>query len=333
LSKDAVLQALADAGNAHIQWAIGSVLRERLDKEDWQECVLLQQLASANLALQSWNELFLRTRASLENEDELRTKASSLLKPAAKAFDSCLEDLIGEMLAVLYLAEAGHEAIHFVPECDAVTADIESIHCGARYFTEAKNLREPRSLTFVAFRRWIYNLSAQPERFKFRAEFIDLEDPFEDLTSAQEKDVIALVDDLPNKACPSVFYLSLTGGRRVRVRLSSGTSVMLRHGPGPFLVDQHTQEAQRSLVVKLIDPARKALTQLYATNVPDDSYRLLFVRWKVPDDLLAIGEAENVRNVVQKQTESYFRAFFPRFSLAILHTGEDVRDTPKAVWE
>jgi hypothetical protein len=44
-----------------------------------------------------------------------------------------------------------------------------------------------------------------------------------------------------------------------------------------------------------MDSARKALSQLYRTEIPEEARRLLFVRWKLPEDIAAIGEAENVR--------------------------------------
>jgi hypothetical protein len=64
---------------------------------------------------------------------------------------------------------------------------------------------------------------------------------------------------------------------------------MVRQGPGPFLVRPIVEEAQRSLVVKLMDPARKALSQLYRSEVPAESRRLLLVRWKLPEEIAANG--------------------------------------------
>jgi hypothetical protein len=32
---------------------------------------------------------------------------------------------------------------------------------------------------------------------------------------------------------------------------------MLRHGPGPFLVNEVVEECQRAVVMKLLEPARK----------------------------------------------------------------------------
>jgi hypothetical protein len=111
-----------------------------------------------------------------------------------------------------------------------------------------------------------------------------------------------------------------------------GDAVMLRHGPGPFLVAGVTEECERAMVVKLLDPARKALAQLYAPAVPTNYRRLLFIRWKPPDEIIAIGEAEGVRTSVRDSLQAFIRQFFPNFALAILHTYEDVENTPVATW-
>jgi hypothetical protein len=332
LSKETVEHALASPENAQIEWALGDLLHQRLNREDWHRCILLQQLATANPNLKNWNELIARTRGALDCEEDLRMKASALLRPAHKSFDDSLDDFIAEMLAVLYLAEAGHKQIHFLQDHAAVTVDIQSKYQGVTHFTEAKNLREPRTLSFVAFRRWHHNQVAKPKEFCFQVEFFDLEDPLADLTSEQESAVVSLVDELPNRSRPSTFNFTLPGDRLIRVRVSEGPGVMVRHGSGPFLVAPVVEEAQRSLLVKLLEPARKALVQLYAAGVPDSSRRLLFVRWKLPEEIAPIGEADNIRAFVRGQTETYFRAFFRNFALVIMHTNEDPKDAPKANW-
>jgi hypothetical protein len=81
-----------------------------------------------------------------------------------------------------------------------------------------------------------------------------------------------------------------------------------------------------------MDSARKALSQLYRTEVPEDARRLLFVRWKLPEEIAAIGEAENVRVPVHEQAQTLFQSFFSNFALVIAHTQEDPRDAPKARW-
>jgi len=50
---------------------------------------------------------------------------------------------------------------------------------------------------------------------------------------------------------------------------------MPRHGPGRFLVNEVVEECQRAVVTKLLEPTRKALTQLYSTAVPTDYRRSL----------------------------------------------------------
>jgi hypothetical protein len=70
---------------------------------------------------------------------------------------------------------------------------------------------------------------------------------------------------------------------------------MLQYGPGPFLVQPIVDACQCATLIKLLEPMRKALAQLYSTAVPDDYRRLLFVRWKPPDEIPPIGGTDNVR--------------------------------------
>lgn len=333
MKKEDVLEALEQDRNEAINWAIGPLLRQRLEQEGWEGIIILQHLGSERDRLKAWNDLFERARRALSNPDDLVMKASLLLANVKNAkFDDALDDLIAELLAVLYLAAMGHQSIRFLPEGDDITVDLESKFEGLSYYTEVKNLREPRSLSVVAFKRWARNRIISPDKFAFRADLLDLDDPFNDLTPEQESAVNSLVDELPNLKVPSNFVRMLPGERRVRVRLVEGAPVMLRHGSGPFLVGPVVERAQRGLVLKLMDPARKALSQLFRQEVPEDSKRLLVLRWKLPEEIAAIGESENVRSVVHQQTESFLRAFFPNFALAILHTGEDPADAPKATW-
>lgn len=328
-----VLRAFDQPENEAIAWAIGPLLRQKLDQEGWEAIIILQHLALASPRLQAWNGLFDRARKALASPDDLPTKAALLLANVKTAkFDETLDDLIAELLGVLYLAAQGHESIRFLPDGGDITVDLESKFEGITYYTEIKNLREPRSLSFVAFKRWQRNCAAQPDQFAFRADFVDLDDPFEDLTPEQETAVNALVDGLPGEAIPSNVTRTLPGGRRVRIRLSEGTPVMTRKGPGPFRVGPVVEEVQRGLALKLLEPARKAISQLYRPEVPSESRRLLFIRWKVPEEIAAIGESENVRTAVQEQTQSFLRSFFPNFALAIVHNLEDPDKAPKATW-
>jgi hypothetical protein len=171
-------------------------------------------------------------------------KAALLLANVKTAkFDNALDDLIAELLGVLYLSAQGHHSIRLVPEGGDITVDLESQFEGITYYTEIKNLREPRSLSFVAFKRWQRNRTARPDKFAFRAGFIDLNDPFENLTPEQEIAVNALVDGLPDCQVPSSITRMLPGGRRIRIRLAEGTPVMIRQGPGPFLVGPVVEDA------------------------------------------------------------------------------------------
>jgi hypothetical protein len=332
MGKESIVEALDRPENAAIQSTIGPVLRQLLDKPGWEEIIILQHL-DQGVRLEGWNGLFSRARKALAHPDDLATKGARLLGTVSISnFNDALDDFVAEMLAVIYLAESGHSAIRYVPDGDPVTVDLESQCEGVRCFTEVKNLREPRSLSFVAFRRWHVNRTARPEKFAFRADFVDMEDPLKDLTADQESAVNALVDDLPRRKVPSEFDHMLPGDRRIRIRLSEGSPVMIRHGSGPFLVGPVVEKAKRALLLKFMDPARKALSQLYRPEVPEDARRLFFVRWKLPEEIASIGESENVRSVVQEQAQAFLRQFFPNFALAITHTSEDPRDTPKPAW-
>lgn len=107
---------------------------------------------------------------------------------------------------------------------------------------------------------------------------------------------------------------------------------MVHHGPGPFLVGPVVEECQRAVVVKLMEPTRKALTQLYSPAVPYNARRLLFVRWKPPEEVAAIGEADQVRTRVRDEFQAFISTFFPNFALAIVHTYEQVEVWPAAAW-
>jgi hypothetical protein len=333
MPKDEVLAALNHPDNHAIDATIGAVLKPRLDQAGWEDIILLQHLDQASPRLQAWNDLFGRARAALVETQALVAKASQSLQGVTNTrFNDALDDLVAEMLAVIYLAESGHTDITFVPDGNAITVDIQSQCEGAACFTEVKNLRDPRSLSVVAFKRWHRNLATEPLRFTFQVDLVDLDDTLSDLTSEQEASLNNLVDDLPNKAVPSEFVHTLPGARKVRVQLTPGAPVMLRHGGGPFLVGAVVERAKRSLLLKLMEPARKALTQLYRPEVPEDSKHLLFVRWKVPEDIAAIGEIDSVRVPVHERAKELFQTFFPDFSLVIAHTHQDPKDAPKAEW-
>lgn len=334
MAKDDVITALGQPENAAIESTIGPILRPLLDKEGWEEIILLQHLDQASLRLEGWNGLFNRARNAIADPNDLGMKGASLLgKVGISRFNDALDDFVAEMLAVIYLHESGHTAIRFLPEGEALTVDLESQCNGVRCLTEVKNLREPRSLSFVAFRRWHISQITRSNDFMFRAEFLDLEDPLTDLTADQEAGVNSLVDDLPSRKVPSEFDQMLPGGRRIRIRLSEGSPVMIRHGSGPFVVGPVVERAMRFLLLKLMDPSRKALSQLYRPELPEDAKRLLFLRWKLPEEIAAIGESETVRSAVHERTQNFLRLFFPNFALTIIHTLEDPKDAPKAVWE
>jgi hypothetical protein len=232
------LDRLNEPANAQINWTFGNLLQARATRADWLKCPLLQQLETgANLNLNAWNELCRRTRESLANEADLQRKAESLLAPDSPQFDVNLDDFLAEMLGAIYLAEVlGHTNITFPTE-NNITTDLISECDGIHYVTEAKNLREPRSLAYVAFAQWNQSKAANPAGFAFTADFLRIDDPFDDLTAEQDTAVRNLIEHLPERQRPSTFETTLPGGRRLLVRVADGVGALIHQGPGPFLVD------------------------------------------------------------------------------------------------
>jgi hypothetical protein len=190
------MRSLNDAHNQEVNWAIGDLLRQRAVREDWRQCPILQHLDVGPPNLTS--------RARSNNVASGRSNLCAF----------------AEMLGAQYLSVLSHGNIRFPSDEGPITADLMSAHNGITYVTEAKNLREPNSLTYVAFARWHRNRAADPEAFNFTAEFLQLEDPFEDLTAAQALAVRNLGDTLPHRERPSTFLTTLSGDRTVRVRVA-----------------------------------------------------------------------------------------------------------------
>ena len=334
--EDAAHSLMSEA-NAQIEWAFGDLLRLWATREDWRNCMILQHLEANHPNLAIWNDIIRRTRAALADEQELRTKASSLLSPSAIHFNEVMEDFIAEMLGAQYLHFLGHTEIHFVADDDEIHTDLKS-RCGDHWcVTEAKNLREPLALTKVAFTRWNHNRSCNRDGYNFTADLLDLDDPLSDLTAEQEKAVIALVDDLPTWKRPSRRIQTLPGGRRILVKVSNGNSVMVTQGGGPFRVDGDrgiVANGRRGLILKLLEHTRKALAQLYAQAVPDNFRRLLFVRWKPPEQfVVSPGSAEQLREDIQASLRTFLAAAFPRLQVAITHTNERPDQAPTVAWD
>jgi hypothetical protein len=330
MAREDALTALASNANREINFAIGDLLRNRAAREDWRDSVILQQLESG-LNLGGWNGLFRRTREALEEPETLPQKAAIVLNPNNPSFDDALDDFVAELLGVLYLATLDHTNIRFVIG-DQRAPDLTSASEGVSCATEVKNLREPRSLSYIAFARWHRNKAARPDVFNFSVSFLEIDDPFEDLTAQQTTGVHELVDQLPERQRPSMFVVTLPGNRRVRVRIAEGDAHMVRHGPGPFLVEPIVEKCKQAVVLKLLEHSRKALTQLYSSDIPEDTRKLLFVRWKPPEEIAAIGEATTVREAVAQHFEVFFREFFPNLAVTIMHTLEDPADVPRPDW-
>lgn len=284
-----------------------------------------------------WNELVRKTRLALADEAELRTKAGLLLSPAEIRFNDVMEDFIAEMHAAQYLRSLGHADIHFLSENDAIRTDLQSRGGECVYVTEAKNLREPRALTKIAFSRWNMRKAAEPGSYEFMASLVAMDDPLGDLTIEQANAVDAIIDDLPRWKRPSEQQRQLPGGRRISIRVNDGPSHIVRYGGGPFRVDGDNgivAQGQRNLMLKLLEHTRKALSQLYADPVPDAYRRLLYVRWKPPEEFCVTPDGvEQVRTNAREGFRSLIKPYFPHFAIAILHTGEDPEHAAPVRWE
>jgi hypothetical protein len=148
--------------------------------------------------------------------------------------------------------------------------------------------------------------------------------------------VMTLIDELPEWNRPSRRIRDLPGGRRIFVSISDGASVIAAQGGGPFRIDGAggiVVEGQRGLILKLLEPTRKALGQLYADPVPEEYWRLLFVRWKPPEQFVATPEGlEEVRKNIQERVRSFVSPSFARFAIVIAHTDEHAEQMPRAAW-
>jgi hypothetical protein len=81
-----------------------------IKREGWEEIVLLQHLDQSSARLEGWNGLFSRARQSLADPTDLAAKGSKLLgNISCLSFNDVLDDFVAEMLAVIYLAESGHQ--------------------------------------------------------------------------------------------------------------------------------------------------------------------------------------------------------------------------------
>ena len=100
---------------------------------------------------------------------------------------------------------------------------------------------------------------------------------------------------------------------------------MVTQGGGPFRVDGENgivAKGRRGLILKLLEHTRKALGQLYAEAVPDNYRRLLFVRWKPPEQFVVAPQAvEQLRAEVQTSLSAFLSIAFTRLQVAITHLG------------
>ena len=86
--------------------------------------------------------------------------------------------------------------------------------------------------------------------------------------------------------------------------------------------------------MKLLEHTRKALSRLFAEAVPNDSLRLLYVRWRPPEPfLVAPDELEGVRKVVQDGLRSFIGLSFPNFAITVTLANEYPERAPAVQWQ
>ena len=102
---DEARQRLEQEQNQHLRWLLGDLLVARSYQTDWYLCKVLQQLAAgSNAGETAWNGLIERFRRSLLDESEAGARAHEILRPGRRDFDEKLDDLIAEMIAVVFLS-------------------------------------------------------------------------------------------------------------------------------------------------------------------------------------------------------------------------------------
>jgi len=210
------------------------------------------------------------------------------------------------MVTVVYLATKGFSQLRFCPPGELPTPDLTGVKNGRDAFIEVKNLREPPSLTIVAFSRWHTNRAVAPDRFNFEV-IVEYEGVEPEVNREQRKALERIVDRLPDRKRPARFIETLPGGLEIILSLRDGPGVMMTHGPGGAL-DPVRIRSQQSLVYKMMAPAAKALSQLYGPKVPAGVLRVMVLRWKVPDDVWLVEE--EVRALVGAAIQGFLGGFF-----------------------
>jgi hypothetical protein len=275
----------------------------------------LQQLATgSNAGEKAWNGLIQRCRHSLTDPEELLRRARAVLTPGALDFDEKLDDLVAEMVPVVYLSKQDFSQFRFCPPRDIAMPDLVALRHGRDTFIEVKNLREPPSLTIIAFSRWHANRALRPEEFSFEVT-IQYEGVEPEMNQEQREALEGLVDRLPSRGRPAKFTETLPGGVTITVSLRDGQGVMMTHSPGGALHPVRVRSSQ-SLVYKLMSPAAKALSQLYNPSVPAGAPRVMVLRWKVPDDVWLVEE--EVRRQVGAAIQEFLGQFFSELEVHLI---------------
>lgn len=315
------LERLRESQNEPVQWLLGDLLVSRAGRPDWHECRILQQLAVGSAGAEgAWNGLIGRFRQALANPNNAPMRAKEILNPAAADFDAKLDDLVAEMVAVVYLSGLGYSKFDFCPSGAVVMPDLHAFKDGKDAFIEVKNLREPPSLTLVAFSRWHANRARNAEAFAFEV-MLEYRGIDPDLNREQKEVLERLIDKLPGRMRPDHFSATLPGGIEIAFSLRNGHGVMMTHGPGGPLGPVRIRSSQ-NLTQKLMAPAGKALSQLYGPAVPLDANRVIILRWKVPDDEWLVEE--DVRTQVGAAIQQFLGQLFPHLEVHLMSSHQHI---------
>ena len=297
------LARLQEPQNEPLRW-LNDLLVERAQKPDWFLCYLLGQLARRDQQAEAaWSDLIGPFRSALINPDEAPARARDVL---TGDFDDKLDDLVAEMVAVVYLTGQGYSGFRILATSRSRMPDFEARRGQRRAFVEVKNLKVPDSIGTVAFRRWHANTARNPNAFSFNA-MLEYEAVFEpQLDTAQVNVLNRVIDQLASRPRPSDFRATLPKGEVVRFILTDGPPGMICHGA--ILLDE--QEGARDLVHKLFQGmVGKALSQLHSSSLPEGALRVIVLRWRVPDDVSFVEQ--EVRPRVENALARLLTTFFP----------------------
>lgn len=308
---------LADPENADANWLLGDLLRARLALPDWLDNTLLLVIALRHGV--GLRDLARDFRACVGDDPSVTGKRDRELN--ANNLDQQIEDFLAELMAVVYLAKHGFTGFRFLVASAQPTPDLTAVRDETDYLIEVKNLRGPTSPTNVAFARWHRKRVEEPDRFSFTVE-LDFQSSVEpDLSTKQVEELRRVVEMLPEKSRPAEFVSQLQGGIELRFKVYDGPPGMMAYGQGGLL-DEVMEPWQTSFLVKALEKTQKGLRQLYASHLPKNLGRVLFLRWGVPTNAWLVADA--IRSQVRDSLTDLLQPYFPKLEVHILNSTDNL---------